>query len=195
MSQQKHNDQFVDGRAQRTVRSRRKIIEAAFELYARGTLVPTAQEIADQSGMGIRTVFRHFSEMESLFVEADRLLHEQYAEQPHVQPEGGLAERSQQLVDERARIFETYAPHIRATLVQKWRYKQLAKQYFKLCQDLMNQTLYFLPELQDKAAVKKAAVDFALSFECWDRQRTIEGKSKKAIREAMADTLAMLLKV
>lgn len=193
MKNSKNNDNFVDGRAQRTVRSRRKIIEAAFELYARGTLVPTAQEIADQSGMGIRTVFRHFSEMEALFVEADRILHEQYAQQPQVQPEGDLSQRCQQLVEERARIFETYAPHIRATLVQKWRYKQLARQYYKLCQDLQSQTLYFIPELEKRSAVIKSSLDFALSFESWDRQRTIEGKSKKAIRQGMAESLALLL--
>lgn len=193
MNQKKEDIDFVDGRAQRTVRSRRKIIEAAFELYGRGTLVPTAQEIADQSGMGIRTVFRHFSEMETLFVEADRILHEQYAEQPHIQPEGDLMQRLHQLVDERTRIYQTFAPHIRATLVQKWRYKQLAKQYHKLCQDLQDQAVYFLPELQDQKAYTRTAVDCVLSFECWDRQRTIEGRSKKAIRNMMKESLASII--
>ena len=69
----------TDGRALRTKKSRRAIIEATLGLYADGILVPTAQLVADRSGLGMRTVFRHFSEMEKLFVEGDKLLYERFS--------------------------------------------------------------------------------------------------------------------
>ena len=112
----------VDGRAQRTVRSRLAIIEAVFALYEQGNLVPTAQQVADQSGLGIRTVFRHFSEMEKLYVEGDRILHERYAKLPVLHPTGSLQSRIDQLTSERVTNCEMFAPYIRATLAQLWRY-------------------------------------------------------------------------
>ena len=39
-----------------------------------GNLEPTAQQVADESGVGIRTVFRQFDEMENLFKSVDAVL-------------------------------------------------------------------------------------------------------------------------
>ena len=43
-----------------------------------GALVPTAQQIADRAGVGIRSFFRHFADMDSLFLAADELLISSY---------------------------------------------------------------------------------------------------------------------
>ena len=65
---------FVDGRRMRSKRSRAAIVEAALDLIREGTLVPTAQQISDRAGVGMRTFFRHFEDMEALFaaLDADR---------------------------------------------------------------------------------------------------------------------------
>ena len=55
-----------DGRALRSERSRRPIVEALFALVGEGVLQPTAQQVADRAGVGIRTVFRHFEDMDAL---------------------------------------------------------------------------------------------------------------------------------
>ena len=60
-----------DGRIQRSERSRQLIIEAMIDLINNGNLIPTAQQVADQAGVAIRTVFRHFTEMEKLYGEID----------------------------------------------------------------------------------------------------------------------------
>ena len=67
-----------DGRALRSERSRQVIIDAMLELVGEGNLVPTAQQVAERAEVGIRTVFRHFSEMESLYSTADKRLRETY---------------------------------------------------------------------------------------------------------------------
>ena len=64
-------DSATDGRRQRSERSRLAIIEATLALMYEGVLIPTAQQIADRAGVGIRSFFRHFGDMDSLFTEVD----------------------------------------------------------------------------------------------------------------------------
>ena len=70
--------QSSDGRRQRSERSQTAIIKAALSLMDEGTLVPTAQQIADRAGVGIRSFFRHFADMDSLFLAADEMLLSSY---------------------------------------------------------------------------------------------------------------------
>ena len=66
-----------DGRVRRGERSRDAIVQALFELIGAGATTPTAQQVAQRAGVGLRSVFRHFRDMESLFAEVDaRLLRE-----------------------------------------------------------------------------------------------------------------------
>ena len=73
-----------DGRRLRSERSQTAIIEAALTLMEEGTLVPTAQQIADRAGVGIRSFFRHFADMDSLFLAADEMLLDVAAEIEHL---------------------------------------------------------------------------------------------------------------
>ena len=68
----------VDGRRLRSERSRLAIIEAALALQEEGVRVPTAQQISDRAGVGIRSFFRHFEDMETLFEAADEYIRDSY---------------------------------------------------------------------------------------------------------------------
>jgi AcrR family transcriptional regulator len=57
----------VDGRHRRSERSRDSIVTAMLELIAAGAISPSAEEIAARASVGLRSVFRHFRDMESLF--------------------------------------------------------------------------------------------------------------------------------
>ena len=59
-------ENVADGRRLRSERSRQAIIDAMLKLVEEGVLVPTAQQVSERAGVGIRSVFRHFSDMESL---------------------------------------------------------------------------------------------------------------------------------
>ena len=56
-----------DGRLRRSERSRELIADALYELLAEGDIEPSAQKVADRAGVGIRTVFRLFSDMDALY--------------------------------------------------------------------------------------------------------------------------------
>ena len=64
----------LDGRVLRGEKSRESIVDALFELVGEGVLAPTAQQVAERAGVGLRSVFRHFSDMERLFAAMDARL-------------------------------------------------------------------------------------------------------------------------
>src|SRR5262249_22213473 len=63
------SDPLSDGRVRRGERSGDAIVVALVELVGEGILEPTAQQVAARARVGMRTVFRRFSDMESLFAE------------------------------------------------------------------------------------------------------------------------------
>lgn len=181
----------TDGRIQRSERSQRVIIEAFLSLCEQGILVPTAQQLADEANVGIRTVFRHFSDMESLFISADRLLYERFHSLFEFKPEGSIEQRIEALLACRANGFEAVAPYVRSTLAQTWRYPLLESNYLKLCHILRKQLLSGFPELKRAPKAVLAAADTAVSFESWNRLRL--HNSKAASKSAMQLLLASIL--
>lgn len=69
MGAQESKTEPVDGRRLRTIRNRRKIIDALIEATKSGDFSPSAEELADAAGVGLRSLFRHFQDMESLYRE------------------------------------------------------------------------------------------------------------------------------
>ena len=63
-----------DGRINRSKTTLNKIVAATISLLRKNNngQIPTAQEIAVKSGVGIRTVFRHIDDMEGLIEEVNR---------------------------------------------------------------------------------------------------------------------------
>ncbi|MEO1729535.1 MAG: TetR/AcrR family transcriptional regulator [Pseudomonadota bacterium] len=69
---------LTDGRRERSLASRRKILEAMVDLVAAGDPNPSAAEVAEKAGVGLRTVFRHFQDKDSILRQIDDLLVEVY---------------------------------------------------------------------------------------------------------------------
>lgn len=57
----------TDGRRKRSLASRERIIEALIALIDEDMLPPSAENIAARAGVGLRSVFRHFGDMDSLY--------------------------------------------------------------------------------------------------------------------------------
>ncbi len=67
----------IDGRRLRGKRSRQGIVEAMIELVRSGNPEPTAEEVAARAGVAMRTVFRHFADMDSLYREISQKIQRQ----------------------------------------------------------------------------------------------------------------------
>lgn len=176
----------TDGRQRRSERSREAIVQALFDLVGEGILQPTAQQVAESAGVGIRSVFRHFADMDSLFVEMDARL--QADALPLLRgepPDGDTAKRARALVDRRIAFFERIAPYKRAGTIQRWRSEFLRGQHGVLVRALRADLLRWLPELRGAPADGIEALDLALSFEAWDRLRTDQRLGRDRARDAL----------
>lgn len=62
-------DHASDGRRERSRSSRARIVAAMLDLVGNGEIAPSAAQVAQAAGVGLRSVFRHFDDMESLYRE------------------------------------------------------------------------------------------------------------------------------
>ena len=60
----------LDGRTARGQRTRTAVVDALLALQEDGDLTPTAQRVAERAGVALRTVYGHFSDLETLWAEA-----------------------------------------------------------------------------------------------------------------------------
>jgi AcrR family transcriptional regulator len=184
----------IDGRRMRSERSRTAIIQAALGFMEEGHLVPTAQLIAERAGVGIRSFFRHFPDMESLFAAVDNETRES-TEALFIggDREGSLQERILHAVERRSHGYEVESNTILSTNAQSWRYEVLRKNYARYQRGLRKDLDDWLPELQSIDAGQREAVDAIASFEMWHRLREHQGLSKKAATEIVVNLLSQLI--
>ncbi len=184
----------VDGRRQRGERTRQAIIEAALSLQEEGVLVPTAQQISDRAGVLIRSFFRHFEDMETLFKAADDQLRDSY-EALFIggDRDGFLEERVNRAVERRSAAFEKLKNIFLGTKAQLWRYEMLRKNYARTQRGLRKDLEAWLPELTGLPEVERESIHAIASFEMWNRLRSEQGLSETASISVVKSTLISLL--
>jgi AcrR family transcriptional regulator len=177
-----------DGRVRRGVRSREAIVAALMDLVGSGVLQPTVQQVAERAGVGVRSVFRHFTEMETLHRAMDaRLEAEARPLMSGAERTGSLAERVTTLVRQRAAFFERIAPYKRSGNVVRWRSAFLQDRHLNLQRLMRADMLRWFPELDGAPAALIEAVDLTTSFEAWERlrfDRQLGPKAAMAVVEA-----------
>lgn len=183
-----------DGRQRRSARSREAIVQALFELIGSGVLWPTALQVAESAGVGIRSVFRHFADMEGLFAEMDARLQAEALPILRAEPmEGPLDRRTSGLVDRRAAFFERIAPYKRSGNLQRWRSEYLRGRHSVLVRALRDDLMRWLPELRRAPIDLVEGLDLVLSFEAWDRLRTDQRLGRERARDALVRTVRALV--
>src|SRR3954469_13376093 len=101
----------VDGRRARAERNREAVVEAILDLLRDGVDSPGVNEIAERSGVSVRSVFRHFDDLESLHTTAIEVHLRQVRHLFQFEiPPGSTSERIDALVDQRAALYEDIAP-------------------------------------------------------------------------------------
>lgn len=110
----------ADGRAARSYRTRRAIIDAMRELHAEGDLRPTAPRIAERAGVSLRTVWQQFADREELLAEAVRRdLEILLSLVRKIEPDQPLMARIGSFVGQRTSILEEMTPSWRAARIQE----------------------------------------------------------------------------
>jgi len=183
-----------DGRHLRAERTRKAIIDAAGSMITEGILAPTAQQIADRAGVGIRSFFRHFDDMETLFLTAD----EESRDSMEALFTGGdrsgiLQERIRHAVERRAEGYEIHGNAIRAGKANVWRWKAMRKKYQGYQRDLRKDLDDFLPELKALPRSEREAIDAIASAEMWFRLREEQELSRQRSIEVIVNLLGGLI--
>jgi len=164
------------------------------ELVGEGVIEPTAQQVAARAKVGIRTVFRRFSDMESLFAEMDARL------QAEVLPlllggraEGRIEERARALMRQRVALFERIAPFKRSGNLKRQRSPFLQDRHAAMVRELRADLQRWLPELRRSPVDLLDALDLALSFEAWDRLRVEQRLGRERAQAAVEQMILPLV--
>lgn len=185
---------IVDGRRQRSVRSRQAIIDASIALIEEGYLVPTAQRVSDRAGVGIRSFFRHFEDMESLFTEIDRIVVARHEGQfASIDYSGDLEIRVTNLVEFWSLIYSDDKAMLMTTKVQMWRYQVLRTNYSRVQSAISNTIAKWLPELVDSEPGKTIIVEALVSFEMWHRLTDLQNVSSEEAKQQLKRILLLEL--
>jgi AcrR family transcriptional regulator len=189
-----HIDPDVDGRRRRGQDNKARIVAAMLEMVREGDLAPSAEQVAARADVGLRTVFRHFQDMDSLYAEMATAIQGELAD-IMAQPFRATTWRGRilELVGRRALGFERVVAYNRAAAVTRHRSKELAVRHValvKLSREIIVRQLP--PEVAaDKPLVE--ALDLLLSIESWARLRLEQALSPKAAREALERSVRKLI--
>ena len=182
----------VDGRRRRGQDNRGRIVAAMMEIVHSGDIAPSAEQVAARADVGLRTVFRHFQDMDSLYREIAAAVG---VEVRAVFDRPLQGETWQDRLFERAGRFalayEKMAPYKRAADAFRHRSKFLGTDYARLVQDQRQILERELPReiLRDRVE----AIDLLLSFEAWARLRNEQGLTPRRAQAVIEATLRTLI--
>lgn len=162
------------------------------DLLQDGDAPPSAEAVAIRAGVGVRTVFRLFSDVDGLHRGLQQTMADRLAPILAEPVHGGLAERLDQLVARRALIFEQLVRPKAFADMNRARSPQLQEAHkdFVMRQRelLLSHLAPVMPQDDDLAE----ALDLALSFDVWRRLRHDQGLSVDQATRVMRRTARAL---
>ena len=183
----------LDGRILRSQKSQNLILDAIIKLINNGNLYPTAQEVAKESGIAIRTVFRQFADMESLLMKVDELINEKLLnEESYINMSLSLSERLKKIIDERVYFYNKYENIMIATVTQLPKYKILQKRYPEYQKLLRKRTEEIIPEILSLKSNSQELLDATLSFAFFERLK-FQGMNKINIAKSLNNQCKKIL--
>jgi AcrR family transcriptional regulator len=183
-----------DGRRRRGADNRARIVAAMLDIVREGEVAPSAEQVAARADVGLRTVFRHFQDMESLYREMSAEIEgELRAVMALPFKAQTWQERVLEIIERRAGVYEKIAPFQRASAVTRPRSRFLQDDHAQLVAISRH---ILLAQLQPDTASNGPlleALDLLLSFEAWDRLRVEQGLSVAGAKAALAHAVGKLI--
>ncbi len=187
------NDPAIDGRIRRGAENRRRIRDAFIDLIRSGAPSPTAEAVAEKAGVGLRSVFRHFEDMETLYREIAEAI------EAEVEPIWAVPftattwqARLAELIERRARVFERITPFRIASLVHRTESDFIRQRHARFAVEQRHLLIAVLPAhvLGDAATID--ALDLIFSVDTWLRLRREQKLSVTAAKAVIAKMASAL---
>ena len=181
-----------DGRRRRGEDNRARIVAAMLEIVQSGEIAPSAEQVAVRADVGLRTVFRHFSDMDSLYREMSEAIEAEVqavAGQPFQAAD--WPGRVVELVGRRGVAFEKIRPFRKASDAFRHRSRFLGDDTNRLSRRLREILERVVGDAVDTQTLE--ALDLLLSFEAWSRLREEQGLSVEQTRAVLESAARRLI--
>jgi AcrR family transcriptional regulator len=175
---------LTDGRRRRTSESRSRIVAAMLGLIRSGDVNPSAAQVADAAGVGLRSVFRHFDDMEQLYREMAQIVAAKI--QPMIaKPPLARNWRARliEISERRMTIYDGIMPIKVAASIRRFQSAFLMEDYRRHLRMERKSLESILPEkiLKDPALFR--AIEMVTGFQAWRRLRQDQSLSTKEARK------------
>lgn len=183
-----------DGRRARSQTSRDKIVAAVLQLIEAGDLSPSAARVAEVAGVGLRSVFRHFDDMDSLYQEVSERVSAQVMPLLREEVIGATwKERLLRIVERRTSIFERIHPFRLSASFKRFRSAFLTEEYRRTLQLEAATVEALLPAHIQEDVVSTRSIKVILSFQNWHALRFEQDLSIEDAREVVSRLLTDIL--
>ena len=135
-------------------------------------MAPTAEEVANRAEVGLRTVFRRFKDMESLYAEMSVAINEKVESVIEGSTDSDDWQQNlAKMVDRRLQVYEIIMPYRVATEALKFQSTILLNRHMEIVRDERQRLLTLLPAdlLADRPMIE--GLEAALSFDMWNQLR------------------------
>ncbi len=170
----------TDGRKIRASHSRQKIVDAMLSLVMEGDIAPSAESVAREANVGLRTVFRRFTEMEVLYREMIIEVQKKFIPQefsPFSSPQ--WQQQLLELLDRKAVIFEKVMPYRVAAQFHKHHSSFIQDNLIKWHGIERKILIKILPSKIVKDVALFNALELTLSLDSWLQLRLEQGLTPK----------------
>ena len=184
-----------DGRFARSKKTKDAIVRALLKLL-RNTPFPTAEQVAKESKIGLRTVYRQFKDMESIYLS----LHEECMHSlgqifnSDVDLERPFNERVSFAIRERFTIYDEYETLFIATISNSARLPTLVNQVAESYQVMRERFIKIVPEIEDLSTIKSDLLFTRILFPSWFSLRKVLKHDQKIIIDELSNDLMKYIK-
>lgn len=183
-----------DGRRARSRTSRDKIVAAVLHLIEGGDLSPSAARVAEVAGVGLRSVFRHFDDMDSLYQEVSERVSAQVMPLLREAVIGATwKERLVRIVERRTSIFERIHPFRLSASLKRFRSAFLTEEYRRTLELEAATVEALLPPHILADQVSTRSIKVILSFQNWHALRFEQDLSIQEAREVVSRLLGDII--
>ncbi len=188
---------LADGRRERSRSSRSKIVAALLDLVGKGDVSPSAARVADVAGVGLRSVFRHFEDMDALYREMGEVIEARILPILLQPPTGeSWKDKMFDLAERRAKVFETIMPYRISANLRRFESSYLMQDYRRMLRFESESIEAYLPQGVRDDAAAAGGLNVILSFQTWrllrhDQDLPVEA-AKAVVRRLLGAALAEL---
>ncbi len=186
--------QVTDGRRRRSQDSRARVVNAMLDLVRNGDVAPSAERVASRAEVGLRTVFRHFNDMDSLYREMSFVVESELATALATPLRGpDWRARLMDLIRKRSAVYESITPYKLASNAHRHQSSFLEAAHDRMVTTARAVLVDLLPDEVREDEDLVSLLELLMSFESWSRLRQEQGQSAARARKVLEFAVTRLV--